>query len=270
MEEIIFELNDVYFSYLSKFPALCGISMAIKRGSKISVIGANGTGKSTLLQMLDGLIFPHRGMIKVFGKNLLEDAFSDGSFSKFFRGKVGFVFQNPDVQLFCPTVREDIVFGPLQLGVPKDEIKRRLDNLIDILSISDLLDRAPHQLSVGEKHKVAIASTLAVDPDVIILDEPTAGLDPFTTRHIVDIIVEANINGKTIITATHDLNIVDEISDVVYVFGNNKKIVRHGYAVEILADQEFLRNSNLIHIHSHKHKDKTHVHPHAHLTHHQD
>ena len=270
MKDLIFELKDVCFSYLGKFPALCGVNMEIRRGEKISVIGANGTGKSTLLTMLDGLIFPDRGIIKVFGKDLSENVLNDENFSHYFRSKVGFVFQNPDVQLFCPTVKEDVIFGPLQLGVTKDVIKERLDNLVYILDIKELLERSPHQLSIGEKRKVAIASTLAVDPDVIILDEPTAGLDPLTSRHIVDIIMQANQKGKTIITATHDLHIVGEISDVVYVFGHDKRIARYGNPLEVLTDQEFLQSNNLVHIHSHKHKDSIHVHPHLHLDHHVD
>ena len=264
MKDLVFDLKDVYFSYLGKFPALCGIDLEIRQGDKISVIGANGTGKSTLLAMLDGLIFPDKGTIKAFGKDLSEKALNNEEFSKFFRGKVGFVFQNPEVQLFCPTVREDIIFGPLQLGVPHDEIKKRLSKITQALDISGLLDRSPHQLSIGEKRKIAIASTLAVEPDVLILDEPTAGLDPLTSRHIVDIILQANTEGKTIVTATHDLHIVEEISDIVYVFDRNKKIARCGSPAEVLADQDFLHQNNLVHIHSHRHKDKIHVHPHLH------
>jgi len=265
MKDLIFELKDIYFSYLGKFPALCGINMEIRQGDKISVIGANGTGKSTLLAMLDGLVFPDKGVVRVFGKDLDEKALNDGEFSNFFRSKVGFVFQNPEVQLFCPTVREDIIFGPLQLGVPHDEIKKRLDKLAVMLDVSHLLGRSPHQLSIGEKRKIAIASTLAMEPDVLILDEPTAGLDPLTSRHIVDIILQANADGKTVITSTHDLHIVEEISDIVYVFDRNKKIVRQGSPAEVLADQDFLHQNNLVHIHSHSHKDKTHVHPYLHL-----
>ncbi len=268
MDNIIFALENVHFSYLGKFPALCGIDMRVGRAEKIALIGANGTGKSTLLHIFDGLVFPDKGIIKAFGKEINENAFYDDGFCRYFRGKVGLVFQNPDVQLFCPTVKEDIVFGPLQLGVPVDEIKKRLERLADTLKIEDLLERPPHQLSMGEKRKVAIASTLAIEPDVLILDEPTAGLDPLTSRHIVDIVIQANLEGKTIITATHDLHIVEEISDTVYVLSREKKIARYGPAEELLADREFLQSHNLIHIHSHRHKDITHIHPHQHLEHH--
>jgi len=268
MGNIIFELKDVHFSYLGKFPALCGVDITIEQGQKIAVIGANGSGKSTLLHLLDGLIFADKGSVKFHRKELKEVTFSDEDFSKDFRRSVGLVFQNPDVQLFCPTVKEDIVFGPLQLGINKEEIRKRFEELVAILGIKDLLDRSPHQLSIGEKRKVAIASSLIINPDILILDEPTAGLDPLTTRHIMDLLIQANASGKTIITSTHDLHIVEEISDLVYVFSHEKKIIKFGQTNLILKDAELLQANNLVHIHGHRHKDKIHVHPHVHLDHH--
>ena len=268
MDNIIFELKNVHFSYLGKFPALCAIDMNITSREKIAILGANGSGKSTLLQLLDGLIFPDKGSIKALGRILSQDAFNDADFSRNFRKKVGLVFQNPDIQLFCPTVKEDIVFGPLQLGMERREIEERLGKITAILNIKDLINRSPHQLSVGEKRKVAIASTLIIDPEVLILDEPTAGLDPQTSRQIIDIIIAANEEGKTIITATHDLHIVEEISDTAYVLDSNKAIARSCPTEELLSDKEFLMAHNLVHIHSHRHKDKVHVHPHEHLDHH--
>ena len=268
--KLIFELKDVYFSYLGRYPALCGIDITIRRGERITIIGANGSGKSTLLHMLDGLIFPDKGTVKAFGRELEETLFNDEGFSMNFRKKVGLVFQNSDVQLFCPTVKEDICFGPLQLRVDKKVIERRLDELIRVLNIKDLLDRSPHQLSIGEKRKVAIASTLIIDPDVLIVDEPTAGLDPLTTRHIIDLLLHANDAGKTIITSTHDLHIVEEISDTVYVFGQERRIIRTGSPREILDDSQLLQANNLIHVHRHRHKGTTHSHPHLHLEHHDE
>ncbi len=167
MDNIVFELKDVYFSYLGKFPALCGIDIRINAGQKISIIGANGSGKSTFLQLLDGLIFADRGRLSFCGQQLNEKIFNDPKFSQEFRRKVGFIFQNPDVQLFCPTVKEDIVFGPLQLGFPKEQIQKRLEKLIATLNLQGLLNRSPDQLSIGEKRKVAIASTLIIDPGIL-------------------------------------------------------------------------------------------------------
>jgi len=270
MNETIFELKGVYFSYLGKFPALCGIDLSIKKGQKISIIGANGSGKSTLLHLLDGLIFVNKGTVNFSGKTLKESSFNDENFSKNFRRSVGLVFQNPDIQLFCPTVKEDIVFGPLQLGMEKSEIETRLDKLVATLKIGQLLDRSPHQLSVGEKRKVAVISTLIMNPDVLLLDEPTAGLDPLTTRHIIDLLLKENEAGKTIVTSTHDLHIVQEISDCVYVFSQEKKIVGYGTPDKILQDTKLLQDNNLIHIHPHRHDGATHIHPHQHLEHHHE
>ena len=268
MDNLIFELKDVHFSYLGRFPAVRGIDMNIAPKEKIALLGANGSGKSTLLQILDGLIFPDKGSVKALGRILSPEVFNDADFSRNFRKKVGLVFQNPDIQLFCPTVKEDIVFGPLQLGMEKQQIQERLEKITAILNIKDLIDRSPHQLSVGEKRKVAIASTLIIDPDVLLLDEPTAGLDPETTRHIIDIIIAANEGVKTIITATHDLHIVEEIADTAYVLDSNKQIARKGPAKELLSDKEFLMAHNLVHIHSHRHQDQVHVHRHEHIDHH--
>jgi len=270
MKNIIFELKDVYFSYLGKFPALCGISLEICKGEKVAIVGANGSGKSSFLHLLDGLIFADKGTVNFYGKSLNENAFNEIEFSRQFRLSVGFVFQNPDVQLFCPTVKDDLVFGPLHLGIPKPEIEFRFNKLVDMLGIEDLLERSPYQLSIGEKRKVAIASVLISKPEVLILDEPTAGLDPKTTRQIIDLLLDASSEGNTLITSTHDLHIVEEISDTVHVFGKEKKIVKSGFAHDLLDDEELLKENNLLHIHAHKHDGKAHIHPHIHWGHHQE
>jgi cobalt/nickel transport system ATP-binding protein len=268
MDDTLFQAQDICFSYLGKYLALQCLEFKVARGERIALMGANGSGKSTLLQMLDGLIFPDRGSLTGLGKELKEGVFDDPEFSRFFRSTVGLVFQNPDVQLFCPTVREDIVFGPLQLGVDKNEIKRRFDALVAVLGIEGLLERSPNQLSIGEKRKVALASTLVMKPEVLLLDEPTAGLDPLTTRHIIELLGDDDMAGKTILTATHDLHVVEEIADTVYVLSPDKRIVRIGTVTEVLGDRSMLEENNLVHVHSHRHKDTSHVHPHQHLDHH--
>ena len=264
MANQIFELKDAYFSYLGKYPALCGVNINIEQGEMLAIIGANGTGKSTLLHMLDALIFPDKGSAKAFGRQLNQDIFNDENFSKSFRSKVGLVFQNPDVQLFCPTGYEDITFGPLQLGMTKEEVKKRAEELLEILNIKDLINRSPHQLSVGEKKKVGIASVLAINPDVLLLDEPTAGLDPNTCRELIDLIQDFHTQGKTIITATHDLHIVSEIADKVYILNREKTITTCGKSEEILSNEDLLLKHNLLHIHRHKHEQIWHKHPHQH------
>ena len=262
MAEPFFTLTDVSYSYPGAFPALSNVTLTINKGEKAAFIGANGTGKSTLLTLLDALIFPAAGSARALGRELTEKTMADPSFQRLFRGCVGFVFQNPDIQLFCPTVQEDILFGPLQLGVAQEEITRRFDAIVERMKIASLLNRSPHQLSIGEKKKAAIASALIIEPEVLLLDEPTAGLDPQTTRDIIAILNDAHALGRTIVMATHDLHIVEEIADVIHVFGSNRSIIRSGKPEDILIDQHFLQENNLIHVHVHRHLHIHHAHPH--------
>jgi cobalt/nickel transport system ATP-binding protein len=172
------------------------------------------------------------------------------------------VFQNPDIQQFCPTVREDILFGPLQMEMPKVEMTRQFDSVVALMKLDALLERSPHQLSIGEKKKVALASTLIIGPEVLLLDEPTAGLDPQTTRDIIKVLFDAHQAGKTVVIATHDLHIVEEIADVIYVFGKNREIIRSGTPEEVLSDTAFMQENNLVHIHVHRHAHGNHSHAH--------
>ena len=151
-----------------------------RAGEKVALLGANGCGKSTLLKILDGLLFPDGGSYRAFGQPVTEDDLEDEQFSMGFRSRVGFIFQNSDAQVFSPTVREDVAFGPLQLGWSRDKVARRIDDVLSMLEIADLADRAPFQLSGGEKKRVAIASVLVMNPEVLLFDEPTAALDPRT------------------------------------------------------------------------------------------
>lgn len=247
----IFECHDVHYAYQGRFPALCGVDMTITAGERVALVGANGSGKSTLLNLLDALIFADKGSIAFRGATVSETAFRNEPYSMGFRKQVGLVFQNPDVQLFCPTVREDIAFGPLQLGMDENTAKQRTEHLAETLNISHLLDRSPHQLSVGEKRKVAFATILAIDPDVLLLDEPTAGLDPRTATQLIGMLDQFSRAGKTIITTTHDLHIIEDISDKVYVFGQDRKLAGSGSPKDILANGDLLQVNNLIHVHHH-------------------
>lgn len=247
MAQPIFSLKGVSFSYGEGIEALSGLDLSIARGSKVALIGANGTGKSTLLAILDALAFPREGSYEAFGERVTERAMRDPERQRSFRKRVGFVFQNPDAQLFCPSVREDIAFGPLQLGVSREETADRIERVARELRVERLLDRAPHQLSVGEKRKVAIAGVLAIGCDAILLDEPTAGLDPRTSGDIARVLAEESAAGKTICFATHDLHLAAEIADVVHAFGPHGRVERSGSAREILADREILEALNLIH-----------------------
>jgi len=260
----VFELTDVGYQYDNGVTALRNITLTIQPGERIAILGANGCGKSTLIRILDGLAFPQTGTITAFGSQLTETSLNREETAFTFRRKVGFVFQNSDAQLFSPTVREEIAFGPRQLGLSREQIHQRIRDLSDLLGIEAILDRAPFQLSGGEKKRVAIACTLAVNPDVILLDEPTSGLDPRAQYWLVELLVKLHDSGKTLITATHDLNIVATIADRAIVFSEEHRIVADGPCNTILADLPLLQHVNLIHPNLHRHNGIFHAHPHSH------
>src|SRR5262249_768031 len=188
-------------------------SVAIEQGKRIALLGANGSGKSTLLRILDGLYFPDSGNVFAFGERLSEERFQDDEFVFGFRRRVGLIFQNPDVQLFNPTVFDEIAFGPLQLRWPKKEIIRRVAEMLEPMDIKHLKNRPPHRLSGGEKKRVGLASVLALDPEVLLLDEPAAALDPKSHSQIIDLLISWGGGIKTVVTATHDLDSVEDIAD---------------------------------------------------------
>jgi cobalt/nickel transport system ATP-binding protein len=180
---------------------------------------------------------------------------------------VALVFQNPDVQLFNPTVFDEVAFGPLQLRWPKEQIRRKVAETLDLLEISHLKDRSPHRLSGGEKKRVALASVLILDPEVLLMDEPTAALDPKSQSMVVDFLVGWAGGAKTVLTATHDLDIVEEIADRGFVFQQGH-VMAEGLPSDILRDTELLERTNLIHAHRHTHAGGAiHAHPHRHLGH---
>jgi cobalt/nickel transport system ATP-binding protein len=261
----IFNLVNVTFSYVDDRPALKAIDITIGRGEAVAILGSNGCGKSTLLSILNGLLFPTAGIVEAYGTRLTEDQLSFEEFARFFRSRVAFVFQNPDVQLFCPTVLEEVSFGPLQLDLPREEVRRRSHEVLDLLGIEHLADRAPFNLSGGEKKKVAIASVLTINPEVLLLDEPGNGLDPRTQAWFIEFLQRLREAGKTIITATHDLSIVDEIAERILILDEDHQLVADGPGTEILRDQELLLKANLIHEHYHHHNGVLHRHLHSHV-----
>lgn len=267
MNEAIFDLRNVSYSYLGKIDALKEINLKISPGEQVCIMGANGSGKSTLLAIIDGLVFPTSGEYYAFGMPVSEEIFDsikDNEFRYYFRKKVGFVFQNSDVQLFSPTVFEEIAFGPLQLDLSREEVVSRVEDVMDMMEISKLRDRAPHTLSGGEKKKVCIASVLATNPDVLLLDEPTAGLDPRTQLWLIELLQELGRAGKTIITATHDLDIIEQISNRAIVIGEDHRVKVDRGTKAVLNDIELLLASNLIHKHMHRHGAIVHQHLHDH------
>jgi cobalt/nickel transport system ATP-binding protein len=265
--ETIFDLRNISYSYVGKIDALKEISLKIDKGERVSIIGSNGSGKSTLLAILNGLIYPTSGEFYAFDNQITEDVFDtikDNEFRSYFRTKVGYIFQNSDVQLFSPTVYEEIAFGPLQLNFSAQEVKTRVDDVIEMMEISKLKDRSPHTLSGGEKKKVCIASVLVNNPDVLLLDEPSAGLDPRTQLWLVELLHELGTVGKTIITATHDLEIIDQISKRSIVMGEDHRVKQDGSVDEVLSNFELLLGANLIHEHMHFHGKLVHEHIHDH------
>jgi cobalt/nickel transport system ATP-binding protein len=263
----VFSLRNIVYSYMNGKTVLNDLTLDFPRGERTVILGSNGTGKSTLLSLLDGLVFPTSGAVHAFGRPLSEKALEDREFSADFRKRVAFVFQNPDVQLFSSTVWEDVAFGPLQLGFSQKEIEATVDGLLETLRIADLRDRAPHTLSDGQKKKVAIASSLATDPDVLLLDEPTNGLDPRTQVWLIELLDELHQRGKTIISATHDLSIAGDIAERAIVFSEDHSVAADGAFRDIITNDELLLKVNLIHEHAHRHGDQAHVHRHGHYGH---
>ena len=264
IDPLIYDLRGVEYVYGGTHRALQSVSLRVKPGERIAILGSNGSGKSTLLQILDGLLFPTAGEVRAFGQKLSEEKFREASFTAFFRKRVGLLFQNPDIQLFCPTVLDEIAFGPLQLDLPRDEVFQKCQEMIRMLTLEKVSHRSPHRLSGGEKKKVALASVLALNPDVLLLDEPTSGLDPRTQVWLIEILEELHSLGKTIITATHDLSILEEIADRAYVMAEDHALVADGPPEEILDDLDLLLRVNLIHEHAHEHEGFIHRHGHLH------
>ncbi len=246
MDDSIFDVQDVHYAYDGSGEALTGISLAVRRGEQVAILGANGSGKSTLLKMLDGLCFPRTGSISAFGRRLTERALQDAAANFAFRRRVGLVFQDSDVQLFSPSVWDEVAFAPLQLGLGRAEVSERVAGALQALRITHLKDRPPHRLSAGEKKRVALASVLSLDPEVWLLDEPTAGLDPRSRAWLVRFIQEQAQAGRTVVTATHDLDLVPLISGRAYILGENHELVAQGPAVEALSDHALLVACNLL------------------------
>lgn len=257
----VFELENVGYVYNRRQTALDGITMTVRPGEHIALLGANGCGKSTLLKVLDGLIRPTAGKLRLLGEDvaLLSD---DANEEHRFHRQVGLVFQDPDVQLFSPTVGDDVAFGPLQLGLPLKEVRERVEAALRQMDILHLRDRAPFELSGGEKKRAAIASVMSLEPSVILFDEPTASLDPRTKWVLVNLIQELGVAGRTTIVATHELEIVPIIAERVIVIGENRRILADGPPAQILEDEALLIEANLIHEHLHRHATVTHAHAH--------
>lgn len=242
----IFELESITFSYPGCQPVLDDIRLTIRRGERVCILGANGCGKSTLLKLLSGLLSPQKGIFRAFHRAVSESDWNDDHFSGGYHRQVGFIFQNPDVQLFCSTVEDEIAFGLLQQKLGPETVKSRIRDISALLGIENLLGKTPYKLSGGEKKKVALASVLVMSPEVLILDEPTNGLDPRTQVWLVRLLDSLAEAGKTIITSTHNLELVSKISDRGILFSEEHKIAADSEIGELIGNVDLLKSVNLV------------------------
>lgn len=261
----VLRLNSVSYTYPDGRLGLADATVSVGAGESLVIVGANASGKSTLLRLLAGLVFPSGGEVIAYDTTLSETVLRNGPFAQSFRQRVALLFQDADAMLFNATVYDEIAFGPLQLDLASDQVRRRVDDMLDLFGLQPIAQQPPHALSGGEKKKVALAALLATSPEALLFDEPTAGLDPRFQRWFVEIAVELRRIGKTLVTATHDLHIVPEIGDRVIVLGEDHRIAALGAPSEVLSDLDLLLSVNLIHAHAHPHDSGVHLHPHAHL-----
>jgi cobalt/nickel transport system ATP-binding protein len=229
------DLEHLHFSYPDGFEALRGVHLRIARGEKVALVGPNGAGKSTLMLHLNGINLPTHGSVRIGG--ILVDRKS----VKRIRAEVGLVFQDPDDQLFSPTVFEDVAFGPLHMGVPEVEIHDRVERALAAVGMAGFERRLPHRLSLGQRKRVALATVLSMDPSVLVFDEPSAGLDPRGRRELIALLRSLD---QTMLVSTHDMRLVAEVFPRVVVMDGGL-IVGDGPTAEILADDAFLEAHGL-------------------------
>lgn len=260
----IFSLHKISFAFPNGEHLFRELDLEISSGESISLLGANGSGKSTLLKILCGLVFSYQGSFTAFGREINEELLEEDSFAKEYHRRVGFIFQNSDAQLFTNRVWDEIAFGPLQMGFSSREVRRRVNDVITMLRIDNLAERSPYRLSGGEKKKVAFASVLVMNPEVLIMDEPTNGLDPKTQRWLSELLLHLNREGKTIITATHNLDLAHAISKRALVLSEDHKLVCDGHTQAVLEDRGLLIRVNLIDEYTHMHENHEHTHQFSH------
>nr|WP_269811294.1 ATP-binding cassette domain-containing protein [Kineosporia rhizophila] len=227
------------FAYTGGPPVLAGVDLKIAAGSRTAVLGANGSGKSTLLRCLSGALKPTAGRISVGGSELRHSRAG----LREHRHRLQLITQDPDDQLFSASVREDVSFGPVNQGLPDAEVRARCDEALHLLAATHLADRPTHQLSFGERKRVAMAGAVAMRPAVLVLDEPTAGLDPAAGVEAVDALARLHAQGTTLIMATHDVDLALAWSDEVVVLSGGT--AQQGTAAQLLDDDEVLERARL-------------------------
>jgi cobalt/nickel transport system ATP-binding protein len=240
MSSIILEARDICYRYPRGMEAIRGISFHIRKKEKIALVGPNGAGKSTLLTMFNGMIRPDSGLMLFDNQPIRYDSPS----LRLLRKRVGFVLQNPDRQIIAPTVYQDVAFGPTNLGYGETEVKEALTQALRHVGLEGFERRPPHQLSGGEKKRVAIAGVLAMDPDVLVFDEPTSGLDPSGSEDIMELLDELNHDEKTIIISTHDVELAYPWADRAILMLNGK-ILKEDIPEIAFGNPESVRTAHL-------------------------
>ena len=238
-------LDGVSCSY-GEGDVLAQVDLAIARGEAVAIIGPNGCGKSTLLKLLNGIVLPREGRYRFDGEEISARSLKDPRFAKRFHQRIGFLFQNSDAQLFCPAVQDEVAFGPRQMGLGEEEVSRRVEDCLQLLGIGKLRSRVPYHLSEGEKRKVALAAVLALNPEVLVLDEPMNGLDPRMKHFLREIIQSLNQSAKTILCSTHDFKYIDGLFRTALVLGEDHRVARIGPYHDIINDKVFLRAQNIL------------------------
>ncbi len=216
-------LENISYSYEDSV-ALKDVSLEINRGECVGFEGDNGSGKTTLIKLLNGLIFPSSGTFYFEDREISHKTMKKELFAKEFHQKIGYVFQNPENQLFCGSVAEEIAFGPRQMGLPEEEVQKRTSDVMELFGIGHLENRAPYHLSGGEKKKTALACVLSMNPDVLVLDEPMNGLDRKSREKLLQILLALKAAGKTLIIATHDEVLLNQLSDRIIEFNEDHTI----------------------------------------------
>ncbi len=248
MSHHIVEVKELAYAYPDGTEALRGVSFRIGHGEAVALVGANGAGKSTLLMHLNGYLQTARGEVRIGDTTVTRET------AALVRRAVGMVFQDPDDQLFMPTVAEDVAFGPLNAGLPQDQVERRVAAALERVGMAHVRGRPPYRLSAGEKRAVAIATVLALEPDILVMDEPSANLDPRARRRLINLLLSFE---HTRIIATHDLELVVEVCPRVLVLDGGR-VVADGAAAEVLDDEALMLAHGLERPHILRHR-----HPHV-------
>lgn len=235
MSHHIIEIKDLEYAYPDGTPALRGASFRITHGESVALIGANGAGKSTLLLHLNGCLTPTKGSVRIGDVPVIKSTLPT------IRRVVGMVFQNPDDQLFMPTVYDDVAFGPLNLGLPVEEVERRVEDALTLVGLKHIKEKSPYRLSAGQKRSVAIATVLSMSPNMLVMDEPSSNLDPKSRRNLINLLQTFT---HTKIIATHDLDMVLDLCERTIILRQGQ-VIADGATMELLRNTALLEESHL-------------------------